>query len=134
MNGYIENILHENKRLAIIIRSSFTKDGIEFFSQKEDSLQLGYMKRNEGYSIQPHLHKPLVRNVLDTMEFLIIKSGAVQIDFYSEQKEYLFSRDLFESDVVMLCSGGHGFKFLKTSEIIEVKQGPYNGDEEKERF
>jgi hypothetical protein len=58
----------------------------------------------------------------------------VKIDFYSEQKEYLFSRDLFEGDVVMLCSGGHGFKFIKKSEIIEVKQGPYQGDKEKERF
>ena len=37
-------------------------------------------------------------------------------------------------DVVLLAHGGHGFKMLEKSEIIEVKQGPYSDDNDKTRF
>jgi hypothetical protein len=36
--------------------------------------------------------------------------------------------------VILLASGGHGFTMLEPTEIIEVKQGPYAGTEDKERF
>ena len=37
-------------------------------------------------------------------------------------------------DVILLCDGGHGFVMLEESEIIEVKQGPYAGEDDKRRF
>lgn len=35
---------------------------------------------------------------------------------------------------MLLAYGGHGFKMLEDSEIIEVKQGPYAGENDKVRF
>ena len=46
----------------------------------------------------------------------------------------LAERDLSDGDVVALFSGGHGFEILSDAEIIEVKQGPYTGEDEKFRF
>jgi hypothetical protein len=37
-------------------------------------------------------------------------------------------------DVILLASGGHGFEVLEEIEMIEVKQGPYAGDQDKTRF
>ena len=34
----------------------------------------------------------------------------------------------------MLVKGGHGFEVLEEIEMIEVKQGPYAGDQDKTRF
>ena len=34
----------------------------------------------------------------------------------------------------MLVAGGHGFEMLEPTEMIEVKQGPYSGDQDKSRF
>ena len=58
----------------------------------------------------------------------------MRIDFYTEQKEYLSSEILTSGDVVLLSRGGHGFEMLEESEIIEVKQGPYESDNDKIRF
>ena len=41
------------------------------------------------------------------------------------------SRILNAGDVILLAAGGHGFEMLEDSEIIEVKQGPYAGDQDK---
>lgn len=130
----IEEIYQDKNKLAIIIRGSFNKDGIEFFTPNDYSQQLGYMKRESGYVIPPHVHNPVTREVHFTKEVLFLKSGKVRVDFYDEQQNYLESRILRQGDVILLAYGGHGFEMLETSEIIEVKQGPYAGEADKTRF
>ena len=130
----IEIIKHKKTELAIIIRSEFKAEGIKFFTSNEYSQQLGYMKREKGYSIPPHRHNIVERKVKLTQEVLLIKSGLVRVDFYSDDQQYLESRLLNKGDVILLASGGHGFEMIKKSEIIEVKQGPYVGEYDKVRF
>jgi hypothetical protein len=129
-----EKIITDNLLLAIIIRSDYKKEGIEFFTNDNDSQQLGYMNRPEGYIIAPHRHNLVSREVHLTQEVLFIKSGKVRVDFYDNQQTYIRSSILEKGDVILLSDGGHGFKMLENSEMIEVKQGPYCGDEDKVRF
>ena len=58
----------------------------------------------------------------------------MKIDFYNNNKDFLDSRVLSSGSVILLALGGHGLEMLEDSEIIEVKQGPYAGDKDKERF
>lgn len=130
----IEHIKDGEIDLALIVRRNYRSEGIEFFTPNSYSQQIGYMNRPAGYVIQPHVHNPVTREVQYTNEVLIVRSGRVQVDFYSEQKAYLFSRELEEGDIILLIRGGHGFKMLEKTEIVEVKQGPYAGDLDKTRF
>lgn len=130
----IERVRDRQAIIAIIIRSSFKRDGIEFFTPGEFSQQLAYMNRPAGHVIEPHVHNPVSREVVNTQEVLFIKSGKVRIDFFSENRKYLESRTLSRGDVVLLASGGHGFEMLESTEMIEVKQGPFCGDRDKTRF
>ncbi len=130
----IERVMHNDIELAIIVRSGFRTNGIEFFTPNEYSQQLAYMNRPEGYRIQPHVHNEVLREVHNTLEVLFIKSGRVQIDFYDNEKNYLEDRVVEAGDTVLLANGGHGFRMLEASEIIEVKQGPYAGEMDKTRF
>ena len=130
----IENIIHNGLMLALLLRTEYHQDGISFFTPDDFSQQLGYMNRPKGYVIPPHVHNPVTRQVQYTKEVLFIKSGIVRVDFYDEDQVYLESRILNQGDVLLLAYGGHGFEMLSASEIIEVKQGPYAGDEDKTRF
>ena len=130
----IDRITHADKELALIIRRSFQKDGIEFLTPNSYSQQLGYMNRSAGYVIAPHVHNPVPREVQFTKEVLFIKSGRVRVDFYTDDQEYLESTILETGDVILLSYGGHGFVMLEPTEMIEVKQGPYAGDGDKTRF
>jgi mannose-6-phosphate isomerase-like protein (cupin superfamily) len=129
-----EKIITDNLLLAIIIRSDYKKDGIEFFTNDNDSQQLGYMNRPDGYIIPPHRHNIVPRAVHLTQEVLFIKSGKVRVDFYDNDQNYIQSTVLEKGDVILLSDGGHGFKMLENSEMIEVKQGPYCGERDKVRF
>lgn len=130
----IEHIKDGEIDLAMIVRRNYRSEGIEFFTPNSYSQQIGYMNRPAGYVIQPHVHNPVTREVQYTNEVLIVRSGRVQVDFYSEQKSYLLSRVLEHGDIILLIRGGHGFKMLDPTEMIEVKQGPYAGDLDKTRF
>lgn len=130
----LETIKKDSETLAVIIRASYHSDGIEFFTPNDFSQQLGYMNRQKGYSIAPHRHNLVERKVTLTQEVLYIKSGKVRVDFYDSQQTYLQSRVLEKGDVILLAAGGHGFEMLEDSEMIEVKQGPYVGEEDKVRF
>lgn len=130
----IEYIKVGKVQLSIIIRSFHSEQGITFFTNDNDSQQLGYMNRPEGYVIPPHRHNIVPRAVHYTQEVLFIKRGKVRVDFYTTEQEYVTSRVLNPGDVILLADGGHGFKMLEPSEIIEVKQGPYCGEQDKVRF
>ena len=130
----IENIKYNDLTLAILIYANYSAKGIQFFTPGSFSQQLGYMNRPAGYTIQPHTHTPVLREIEYTKEVLLIKKGVVRVDFYSETCSYLESRILRTGDVILLAYGGHGFEMLESTEIIEVKQGPYVGELDKTRF
>ena len=103
------------------------------FTPNDFSQQLGYMKRSSGYVIPP-MFIILSLEVQYTKEVLFIKTGKLRVDFYNDEQEYLESRILSRGDVILLAYGGHGFEMIEDSEIIEVKQGPYAGEDDKTRF
>ena len=130
----IDRIMHNSLELALIVRRSFRSEGISFLTPSAYSQQLGYMNRPAGHVIPPHVHNPVAREVHFTKEVLLIRSGRLRVDFYSDNQEYLESTVLEAGDVILLAFGGHGFEMLEPTEIIEVKQGPYAGDQDKTRF
>jgi hypothetical protein len=130
----IDKIEHLDILLGIIIRANYNKNGIEFFTNDNDSQQLGYMNRPKNYVIEPHRHNLIPREIHLTQEVLYIKSGIVRVDFYDNGQVYIKSSILNKGDVILLSNGGHGFQILEDAEIIEVKQGPYCGAEDKIRF
>ncbi len=127
-------IIYKNRLIAVIIKASFKKKGIEFFTTNEFSQQLAYMNRPKGYIINAHIHPRIVRQIKFSQEVIFVKSGKVRIDLYDNKKHYIESRVLNEGDVIFIAEGGHGFKFIKDTEMIEVKQGPFFKEIQPIRF
>jgi len=128
----VETVRHEDRTLAIILRSAHSGEGIQFFTPPEYSQQLGYMKRPAGYRIQPHVHLQVERKSTLTQEVLFVKKGRVRVNFYDKVDTKIAEREIATGDVILLSEGGHGFEMLEETELIEVKQGPYL--EDKRRF
>jgi len=130
----IERIEAEGKPIAIIVRNDFNQPGVNFFSPFEFSQQLGILVHPPGHEVKPHVHNLIARDVRVTQEVLFIIEGKIEITLYKENKEFITSRQLTQGDTVLLAYGGHGIKILEPSKILEVKQGPYAGMEDKEFF
>lgn len=132
--GKIEEIKKKDKLIAMIIRNDYKCDGVDFVTPDEYSQQVAYMHHPAGKKIDAHVHNLVHRNVVMTQEVLFIKKGTLRVDFYDEYEDYLESRNLHSGDIILLVSGGHGFQVLEEVEMVEVKQGPYTGEQDKKRF
>lgn len=130
----IKNFLYKNTQIALVIKGSYSNDGIKFFTDNTSPSQIGYMKHPKNTIIQAHVHNIVERKIFGTPEVLIIKKGKLRLDLYSQEKEYIESTIIEAGDIVFLPYGGHGLKCLEDVDMIEVKQGPYLGVDDKVRF
>ena len=101
----IERVIHAGRELALIVRAGYHAEGIHFFTPGAYSQQLGYMNRPVGYVIPPHVHNAVPREVQYTKEVLLVRSGRMRVDFYSEAQEYLQSTILEAGDIILLAFG-----------------------------
>lgn len=131
---HIERIAHDSKILAIVLRNEYAKEGVNFLSPVEYSLQMGVHVRKKGEDVKPHIHKPL-HNVgeIPSQEVFHVIYGEVQVDLYEGRKK-VESCILRDGDTILLTFSGHSVKFLKDTKMIEVKQGPYRGVKEEKEF
>jgi len=92
------------------------------------------MNHPQGHVIQPHVHKTVMREVYNTQEVLFVRKGKVKVTFYDEGQREVGARTVEAGDVLMLIRGGHGFEMIEPTQMFEVKQGPYAGAADKEKF
>lgn len=130
----IERIISGDQEIAIIIRNSYDDEGIKFVTDPSYSQQLAYMHHQKGHEIIPHFHNRVERTVHYTQEVLVIKEGKLRVDFYHDNQEFYMSKVLEAGDIILLCAGGHGFEVLEEVKMVEIKQGPYIGEQDKTRF
>lgn len=130
----VECVEHEGESIAFIIRAEKSVEETTFLTPEDFKQQLGFIVYPKGGEIVRHIHKPMERHLVGMSEILLVKKGLLEADFYTDEKQYLETRELREGDLVLLVSGGHGFKCIEDTVLVEIKQGPYIGPEEKERF
>lgn len=130
----IRQFFNNDKLLAIVIKSNYKSDGINFFTPDEFPQQIAYMQHKKDSIVKAHVHNVIERNIFITQETLILKKGRMRVDLYSDEKEYIESCILESGDIIFFASGGHGIKCLDDIEMIEVKQGPYLKEDDKVRF
>lgn len=125
----IEQITDNGIIIATIIRAGFKKEGIEFFTPDKFSQQIGYMNRPKGYKIEPHTHKRGKTSPINTNEILFVKSGKIKIFLYNNNYSFIKELELLSGDFILLVTGGHSIEMEEDSELIEIKQGPYDNDD-----
>ena len=130
----IERIQGGDALIAIVVRGSASSDATTFVTGPEASLQLGLIVYPAGGEVPRHTHLPHERRLTGTAEVLLVRSGRCEVDLYDDERQLVASRVLGVGDVVVLLAGGHGFRMLEDTVLVEVKQGPYPGVDEKDRF
>jgi hypothetical protein len=135
MNPHVEIVTSGSGQvLAYMIKAGWRPQATEFVTPDTFSLQMGMIVYGANHEIVRHMHLPISREVQGTNEVVIIREGACDIDLYDDERVYVGSRRMEKGDIVLLLGGGHGFRMHEDTVLFEVKQGPYAGGRDKERF
>jgi len=122
----ITKIQYKNKLVGVLLKT-IPVGSIPHTDSKE-SLQLVSLKHPKGKYLVAHAHKPIKRTTNNLQECLIVKKGKIKVDLYSSDKKKFKNITLKTGDVFILLNGGYGIHFLESSELIELKNGPFMED------
>jgi len=130
--------LGEEELLAVVVRGGWD-EGVHFHNEPADALQLGTLKLPAGHIVRNHFHPVVTRPARQgsTAKVLTVLRGRVLVDIYDTlggKPVYLQRVELRGGDTMLCLAGGYGLEVLEETEIVEVKQGPYNPHTDKVRF
>ncbi len=128
MKNSIIEIRNKQNLYALIIKKKrrFIKNGVDFLTRDKDLLQLGFINHKKNHHIKSHIHLKKPRIINYCTEVLLIEKGKVKIKFFdNNSSDIKKDKILNKGDIIILFQGGHGFKILEKTQIIEIKQGPY---------
>ena len=128
MKNSILEIRNKQNLYALIIKKKrrFIKNGVDFLTKDKDLLQLGFINHKKNHHIKSHIHLKKPRIINYCTEVLLIEKGKVKIKFFdNNSSDIKKDKILNKGDIIILFQGGHGFKILEKTQIIEIKQGPY---------
>jgi hypothetical protein len=120
--------------LAYVMRDTGSETDTTFVTPDDALQQVGFHVHPAGTELVRHYHLPVERQIVGTPEVLVVRSGRCEIDVYDEEQRLACTRELTTGDVMIVVGGGHGFRMIEDTVLLEVKQGPYFGPEEKTTF
>jgi hypothetical protein len=132
----IEEVYYGGEILVYIVRSGVVDnlDSTLFITPNDASLQVGVSVHCKNSEIVRHEHLPIVRNLIGTSEVVFVRKGKCEVSIYNCSRVLVDIKVLNGGDIVVLMHGGHSFKMLEDTDLFEVKQGPYAGEKDKERW
>ena len=68
-------------------------------------------------------------NLPHIAEFLSIEDGKVAVTIYDEEWEIVGEQTVEKGQCIVFLRGGHALRMLEPTRILEVKQGPYLGND-----
>lgn len=130
----VEVISANGQVLCYVIPKSIHPQKTTFITPPEGKQQVGFIVYPKDGVIARHIHRPLERHIIGMAEVLVVRSGHCQIEVFDESLRLVTTRDLYEGDVVLMVGGGHGFQIKEDTVLLEIKQGPYLGEDDKQLF
>lgn len=123
-------IIHDNILLAKLILGDNWNEGLSFYSDEKDFIQVGTWKYNSGKELLAHKHNIVPRNSDITQEVIYVKKGKLLAKIYDLNNAFLEEHEMRSGDCMIMLRGGHSYTILEDdTEVLEVKNGPYFGAE-----
>lgn len=124
-----KEILFENKLYAFVCSLNELKDGLEFFSDDSDYIQIGTWKYKKNSATVPHYHIEHEKPSKLTQEVVFVYKGSLKCKVFTKEGRLIEEVDLKEGELIVQLYGAHEYITNEDSIILEIKNGPYFGPE-----
>lgn len=108
--------------------SAAWNEGLSFFSQDNEYIQVGVWGYSAGKELKAHIHNEVTREVLWTQEVIFVRTGKIRANIYDTSEAKVAELIVGAGDIIILLRGGHGYDIIEDgTQVLEVKNGPYVG-------
>ena len=120
--------------LAFIVNANKNEQAKNFYTENNLDIQVASFNLKAGENIDRHYHYKQNRNIQTTSEVIYVQEGYLEIEIYDNEKNFVDKLSAFEGMIIIIFDGGHAINIIEDSKFIEIKQGPYDPENDKERF
>ena len=128
-NNEVIKIYHDNVLYAAIFNLDNISDGLDFITSDEEFIQVGTWSYKKGKVLDAHYHNTFERSANKTQEMVLVLSGKIICNLYTETGEFISTHDIDKNKIIIQFNGVHEYEIIEDSKVIEVKNGPYLGPE-----
>ncbi len=122
------DIVKDGRLLARHIRPGEFRNGLAFYSENEEFLQVGTWRYNSGHALRAHCHNTVPREINRTNEVVIVLQGSMAARIFDEQQQLVTTVTVGKGELLVLMNGGHDYTILEDdTRILEIKNGPFLG-------
>lgn len=116
------------KLLHIIVDGSFLKPREEIIPEN-NFLQLSKLSLINGKEFEPHRHieKEVTFSKFHAQEAWVVLSGRVEVYYFDLDDTEISRHILTSGETSVTLLGGHNYRALNDSRVLEFKSGPYLG-------
>ena len=134
MNG-IETLEVDGNVLGFVIRSDATPESTGFITG-DDADPPGRVRRLSRAAARCSRTSTCRSSgsVVGTAEFIVVRSGRCYVDVYSDERADRRDARARSRRRDPVARGGHGFRMIEDTVLLELKQGPFLPGLDKERF
>ena len=123
----VEFVEHGGRRMAHVIRATARVPISTFFSDANESFQVGLLAHEAGFVEEPHSHPAVERRINDLQQFVVVQRGRLEVIFHDDAGRRLSSVELGVGDAIVLMHGVHSVRVIEDMQCLSVKQGPFLG-------
>ena len=93
--------------------STAWEEGLSFFSDDDDYIQVGTWGYDSPKELLAHTHNEVHRDVAWTQEVIFIKKGSIKAEIYDLSNKKIKDIICNVGDIIVLLRGAHGYHILE---------------------
>lgn len=126
----IFSLINPGTLLHLILRENDFQGRTEIIDD-DNFLQLSTLKLNKNQEFPAHRHLLKKTNFTEfwAQESWVVVKGAVEVTYFDLNDTEIVKKIVTEGEVSVTLKGGHAYKVIENSRVIEFKTGPYFGRE-----
>jgi len=137
MQGRIKTMkLYDSNNLLLAqkVKPFSTDSQKQFFTDDHLDFQVASFFLEKDSEIERHIHNKQNRIIETTSEALILISGKIEVAIYDNDLKFIDKFIVMPGEIIVMFSGGLSLKVIEEAKFIEIKQGPFDENNDKKRF
>lgn len=125
----MNEIKFNDEIFAKIIDLNHLENGLNFFSNDDEFIQVGTWKYEKGKTLDKHYHNFFERISYRTSEAVLVLNGEIECSIFTEENQFIWKGKLKKNQLIIQLQGAHEYSIIEDSQVLEIKNGPYFGPE-----
>ena len=113
-----EKIYHDGELIASIIRPLLSKDGLSFYTDDENFMQVGVWNYEKGKTLPAHYHNEFGREAFKTNEAVIVLKGKIECSLYTEDGDLIKKVTVCKNEMIVQFNGAHEYLINEDSIVV----------------